>query len=258
MPNVVSRGTDVSYAQGTINWPVVAKNVDFAMIRATLGYPSPGFTGVDRCWEANISGAVNSGIPFGLYHYSYALTTDAAKKEAENFLDKIKGYKPTYPVAFDFEEPKQLALPAETQMDIIDTFMETVEQAGYYAVLYMSASPMLALMRAQKERMGFYDKWVAHVGVASPAVSGGIWQYSWKGEVPGIRDDLPSGHAQKGVDLDYAYKDYPNLIKSNGKNGWGKRVPTEPVIETVPKAEYDALETKYNALINGMKALIGG
>jgi GH25 family lysozyme M1 (1,4-beta-N-acetylmuramidase) len=40
-----------------------------------------------------------------------------------------------------------------------------------------------------------------------------MWQYSWKGSIPGIIGD---------VDLDYCYVDYPAKIKERGKNGFGK------------------------------------
>ena len=40
-----------------------------------------------------------------------------------------------------------------------------------------------------------------------------MWQYSSKGKVNGISTD---------VDLDYCYKDYPNIIKKAGLNGYKK------------------------------------
>ena len=45
-----------------------------------------------------------------------------------------------------------------------------------------------------------------------------MWQYSWKGSVPGINGD---------VDMDYAYVDYPSKIKERGLNGFGKQ-PDNP------------------------------
>ncbi len=39
----------------------------------------------------------------------------------------------------------------------------------------------------------------------------GLWQYSWNGRIDGISGD---------VDLDYAYKDYPTIIKSARSNGF--------------------------------------
>ena len=59
-----------------------------------------------------------------------------------------------------------------------------------------------------------YDVFLSHVGVSQTTYAGnfGLWQYSWEGSIPGI-----SG----GVDLDYAYKDYPAIIRNAGLNGLG-------------------------------------
>ena len=259
MADVVARGIDVSYAQGISDWPKVAKAVDFALIRATATYPHNGKSGIDTRWARNIDCAVAAGVPYGIYHYSYALTVDEVKKEAEHFLSTIKGLKPEYPVAFDFEDERQVgnakagipALPLSLQMDIIDAWMKAAEAAGYYAVLYMSASPMSLLLSAHPDRMRAYDRWVAHVNTDKPMVSGGIWQYSWWGKIDGISGD---------VDLDYAYQDYPAIIKRAGRNGWGAQRPQDgldyaALYESVV-AERDAIQADYNGLISDLQMLM--
>ena len=222
MAVIKAKGMDVSYAQGIINWQRVKASgqADFAMLRATASYPSGKASGIDQKWLENVYGASAVEVPFGIYHYSYASCAAESKLEAAHFLHTIRGYRPEYPVAFDFEEPKQLALPLPRQMEIIETFLGAVEDAGYYVVLYMPAGAMKRLICAFPNRMARYDRWVAHVGVATPMVQGGIWQYSWKGNIPGIRDDLPAGHPDKCVDLNYSYKDYPAIIKGAKRNGF--------------------------------------
>lgn len=222
MAVIKAKGMDVSYAQGTINWQRVKASgqADFAMLRATASYPSGKASGIDKKWPENVRRASAADVPFGIYHYSYASCAAESKLEATHFLHTIHGYRSEYPVALDFEEPKQLALPLPRQTEIIETFLGAVEDAGYYTVLYMSAGAMKRLMNAFPDRMARYDRWVAHVGVATPMVQGGLWQYSWKGSIPGIRDDLPAGHPDKSVDLDYAYKDYPAIIKGAELNGF--------------------------------------
>ena len=58
-----------------------------------------------------------------------------------------------------------------------------------------------------------YAVWIAHWGVSQPSFDGdwGIWQYSDKGKVSGIKGD---------VDLDYASINYPDIIMSKGFNGY--------------------------------------
>lgn len=231
MPEIAARGIDVSYAQGVINWEKVKENVDFAIIRSSASYPHGTIRGVDLQWVNNIRGATAAGMPIGAYHYLYALTPEDAKLEAAHFLRLIQGYRFEYPVALDLEEPEQVGnettpgLPPSAQMDLIDAFLKPVEAAGYYVVLYTSASVLNRLAMTCRERLERYDIWAAHVYVDKPGCSTpyGMWQYSWKGRVPGIRDDLPNEHAGRDVDLDYAYRDYPSMIKAAGLNGWGKQ-----------------------------------
>ncbi|MFQ7027267.1 MAG: hypothetical protein ACLRRA_10115 [Acutalibacteraceae bacterium] len=52
----------------------------------------------------------NNGIPYGMYHYSYATNIEDAKKK-RNFLSITrKGTSPSYPLAMDVEEASQAAM----------------------------------------------------------------------------------------------------------------------------------------------------
>ncbi len=212
----LKKGIDVSAHQGKIDWKKV--NVDFAVLRAGFGKV---ISQKDEQFEANYSGAKATGIPIGAYWYSYAMTPDEARQEADVFLEVIKGKQFEYPVYFDIEEQKQLALGKEKVSAIIKAFLEKVEKAGYWVGLYMSASPLSDCVTDDIKNR--YAVWVANVGVSKPAYSGayGMWQYSWKGSVPGINGD---------VDMDYAYVDYPSKIKERGLNGFGKQpdIPQKP------------------------------
>lgn len=214
----MKRGIDVSYAQGVIDWAKVAADpqVEFAMIRATATYPHDGKKGVDLKWERNIKGAQANGVPVGVYHYSYALTKEEAVKEAEHFLNTIKGYKLEYPVVFDFEDSTQNNLTPAQMADICVAWLEKVQAAGYYVMLYSMASWLK--YKLTDNRLAGYDRWVAHADVTEPMVEGGIWQYTWTGKVGGIQGD---------VDLNHAYKDYPTIIKAAGLNGWSKQQTTD-------------------------------
>ena len=209
---MVWKGIDVSYAQGRIDWGKVARDpqVEFAMIRATASYPHDGQRGIDLQWERNIREVEKTALPVGAYHYSYALNREQARREAEHFLNVIQGYRFAYPVAFDFENVTQSRLSARDMGDICSEWLEYVENAGYYVMLYSTASWLK--YKLTDPRLRRYDKWVAHVEVQQPMVEGDIWQYSWKGRVSGISVD---------TDLDYSYKDYPAIIREKGLNGWG-------------------------------------
>ena len=257
------KGIDVSHHQGIIDWQKVKDSgVQFALIRACFGWDND--EQIDKQFAANVSGCEDVGLSYGLWHYSYATCAADARREAAFFLRVIKGCKPLFPVHFDFEEAFQVGgskkgityegYSPEKQLQTIEAFLKEVEAAGYYGGIYMSASPLQRLLRYAPDRISRYDAWVAHVNAAKPSYSGayGIWQHSWKGSIPGISGD---------VDLDYAYRDYPTIIRRAGLNGW--KIPAVAPAQTVPRADYealqaryDALEAKHTALLSGLEALL--
>ncbi len=251
---ILNRGIDVSHHNGIVDWKRVKESgVEFAMIRAGFGWDND--SQIDRQLTANVSGCRTNGIPFGFYHYSYAMSPEDARKEAAWFLRVIRDYKPEYPVAFDFEESKQLALPPAQQIEIIQTFMDTVEKSGYYVTLYMSASSITHLYHHAPETMSLYDAWVSRWDADSAGYPGpyGMWQYDVTdvGAVPGVTGKC---------DVNYAYKDYPGIIRSKGLNGWEQvaQKPSDDTLsaEMVPKAQYDALATKVVELAGQIELLV--
>ena len=213
-----AKGIDVSYAQGMIDWEKVKASglVDFAILRAGYGRET---TQVDTQFERNYAACKRLGIPVGVYWYSYATTAAEAEQEAKVCLQTIRGKQFEYPVAFDIEEARSLP-----QADALCTaFCSALEKQGYYAAIYTFKSALENNIRAAiKSR---YDIFLSHVGVQQTSYTGayGLWQYSWTGRIPGISGD---------VDLDYAYKDYPAIIKAAGLNGFTKTTQTtEPDTE---------------------------
>lgn len=204
----VYKGIDVSKHQGTINWTKVKNaGIDFVMIRAGYGKCADQ---VDPKFKENITGAQSAGIDCGVYWYSYALNTSDALQEATLCYNTIKNYKLTYPVAFDIEDPTQMNLTTTQISNIIKVFCDYLEYKKYYVSVYSFASMLNTKMNPSV--LSAYDIWVAHINTSKPNYSGsyGMWQYSHTGRVNGISGD---------VDLDYAYKNYPGMIKGWKLNG---------------------------------------
>ena len=65
----------------------------------------------------------------------------------------------------------------------------------------------------KEELLPKYDLWLAQWSIAAPSVSCGIWQYSSTGKIDGIDGN---------VDLDVSYKNYPEIMKPKGLNGFSK------------------------------------
>lgn len=232
------KGIDVSAHQQSINWKkVAADGIEFAIIRA--GYGRYTYQ-KDKWFDTNYAGAVENGLHVGAYWYSYAYTAEDAEREAETFLECIKGKKFDMPLYFDFEEEDQLKLPKEQISKIIDAFLKKLEAAGYWAGLYMSGGYLnSSVTEFIKSR---YAIWCAEWGnKTAPTIykgSYGIWQHSAKGKVNGIDGD---------VDLDLCYGDYPVAIKANGLNGYTVEPVKKETIEitvTIAGEKYTGTLTK--------------
>ena len=215
---MIKYGIDVSQWQGDIDWNAV--KTDFAILRAGYGKIA---SQMDVKFERNYKGAKAANIPVGAYWYSYAVSPDEAREEAKVFMQFLKGKQFEYPVYFDVEEAKTLALGRDRVSDIIIAFLDEMEKAGYFAGLYMSASPLTThTTDFVKKRFAI---WVAHYGVTKPTYAGqyGMWQYSSTGKVDGIKGN---------IDLNECYVDYPREIKADGKNGFAKPAPSTSEVLT--------------------------
>lgn len=202
------KGIDISKWNGKIDFQKVKNDgTDFLIIRSSYGKESPNQ--IDKRFEENYRNAKAVGIPVGVYHYSYADSVEDAKKEAEFCLKNIAGKQLEYPVCFDIEDRTQLALTNRQRTDIVKTFCNTIESAGYYAMLYTNLNWYKNYLYS--EELKKYDLWLAQWDVAEPSVKCGIWQKTDNGHIDGI-----SGN----VDLNIAYKDYPTIMKIRGLNGF--------------------------------------
>ena len=202
-------GIDVSKWNGDIDWATVKSTgmAGFAMIRASYGYED-----TDPKLADNVRGCEENDIPYGFYHYMYAKNTKEAHKEAAYFLNVISGYSPEYPVVLDIEESFYDGMSKKEVTDIVVAFMEDLENAGYYAMIYSYAK--FFDDNLIYDRIADYDIWVACWGDEEKLFENfsyhyGMWQYSETGKLDGI---------EEYVDLNYCYKDYKSTIKKYGLN----------------------------------------
>ena len=210
------KGIDVSVHNGSINWQKVKNaGIQFAILRAGYGRE---LSQKDARFEENYRNAKAVGIPVGAYWYSYAMSEDEARLEADVFLSVIKGKQFEMPVYFDLEEKKQFDLGKEKVSAIMRAFLEKVEKAGYFVGLYGSASSLTT--HTADDIKSRYTIWLAH-WTEQTNYSGayGIWQYSSEGKVNGI-----SGN----VDIDICYNDFPTIIKNKKLNGFGNEQISTP------------------------------
>ena len=186
-------GIDVSKYQLNIDWNAVkAAGIEFAIIR--VGYRGYG-SGVlveDPYFKQNIRGATAAGLKVGVYIFSQAVNTAEAVEEASLCLNAVKGYHLAYPIFFDTEystsrrDGRADWLSKDARTTIAKAFCETIQNAGYNAGIYASASWFTGQLHYSQ--ISQYDIWVAHYGVDKPAFAYhyDIWQYTGSGTCAGV------------------------------------------------------------------------
>lgn len=239
------KGIDVSEWQGNLtknNWLKVKNSgIQFAILRC--GYTTYGKSKkkyVDRYFENNYKICKEIGLPIGVYYYSCATNETEAKEEANFVLSLIKNKKFEYPVVIDTEDNHNINKSTNSPVSqasigkykltpLIKTFCEIIESKGYYVSIY--ASTYWFKNNLILEDLKLYDKWIAQWSkTVSVSYKYGMWQYSSQGTVNGL-----SGN----IDLDYAYLDYPEIMKKNGLNGFEKETISEPDKEENNKPDTD-------------------
>lgn len=209
------KGIDISSYQKGINFDVIKSNVDFLILRA--GFTGWGGDGTnknkDGCFDNFYNQAKSRGIPVGAYWYSCANTYEKGKAEAEYmYKNCLKGKQFEYPICMDVEEDRHQRVGKAKMAEAIKGFCEYLEGKGYYVSIYANSNYFNNFIDTSK--LSMYDKWLAVWTSKKPSFKYGdfgLWQNSSSGNISGMR-----------VDTDYAYKDYPSIIKDAGLNGYAK------------------------------------
>lgn len=206
---VVKRGIDLSKWNEVYEYDKLVKNIDFAMIRAGYGRGNE-----DIYAYRHYTGLEEYNIPIGLYWFSYASNEKEARNEAKYLLKFAYGKCIEYPLCFDFEKESMLKknLSAKQVNAIARAFLEEIEKAGYYAIIYTNKD--FADTIWSDELLHRYGVWYARYGekyIENPGRECQILQYSSTGEMEGIHG---------AVDLNVSYIDFKTLIKSKGLNSF--------------------------------------
>lgn len=233
---VLAKGVDVSMWQHTVrgdgsyaplNWAAIrTAGFDFAILKAG-STPREGAGGMDPVFEMNYRDAKAVGMELGVYFYTYADTEEEIRADAELLISWLQDKQLEYPVYFDLEEPALSTLGKDTLTEFCNIFISTLQENGFYGALYSNNSWLTDYLHQDVLR-NVYDIWYARYPTVSedPVIPSavfqwnnekygaqlGIWQYTQYGTVEGIEGIF--------FDFNYAYRDYPALIKKYGYNGY--------------------------------------
>ena len=173
-------GIDVSHHQDKIDWSLVAEDdVDFVYIKAT-----EGATYKDPCYDENMKGAINSGLPVGAYHFFRM--TSGATAQFSNFKAALNGYDFKLVPMIDVETSD--GRPVKELQDSLDVFINLVKAEYDCAPIIYGTQRSYNTYCAPK-----YNRYHLYIGRYSkfpPEIYGKgtytIWQYSETARVKGV------------------------------------------------------------------------
>ena len=207
----MTKGIDVSYFQGNIDWQKVSKSgIEFAIPR--IGY---GKGTVDSKFKSYASGALAAGIKIpGAYYFSYALTVEDAKREGEFAAKTCKeaGLPASTIIFFDLEydsvnyaKDKGVNLDQNLCMAMTKEFCDAVRAAGFVPGVYFNIDYYKNYYANGKGLPENTVRWLANWG-GRALYKCDFHQTSEKGIVDGIKGnvDLDTCH----MSLTTAPKEY--------------------------------------------------
>ena len=198
-------GIDVSKWQGIIDFNRIDKNkVKFAIIK--MGGNNLGEY-MDSRYRRNYTGFEKIAIPTGAYYY---LGSDFTVPDTvRHMLTLLSDTKFAYPIYLDVEETR----PAE-KMGVTEKLLkigDALEACGYFVGIYGSDIATFR-DRVDLDKLRRFSLWVARYGANPSYVNHySMWQSNNDAHVSGITGE---------VDINYAYEDFPRIIKGGHYNGY--------------------------------------
>lgn len=215
---------DISEWQSGINYDLLARDFDGVILRAGVTFTAgDGSRKAKDAWfERHYAELKKRKVKLGAYYYGCADTVKEAEAEAKYFLELVKGKKFELPLYYDAEDNVHQAHLSSAELgEVIKTFCDTVEKAGYFIGIYSFANWINH--KIPREVSKRYALWVAHVGVTTPGISlpYGMWQWTWSKRVGNFE-----------IDANYMYVDYASIIAESGLNGIKAGATTPPKTDT--------------------------
>lgn len=193
---------DVSSYQGNINWNQVKNaGVNKSILKVIRKDLNP-----DKKFEEYYSGCKSANVEVvGVYNYSYATTSVKAKTDAQKVLSILNGRK--IKVWLDVEDKCQQGLGSLLK-DIINTYQNIIESAGYAFGVYTGMSFYQSYIKPYEKQIKCKDWWIARYynGYNKMNVSTNPnesknpkhtigrdiygWQYTSSGQVSGIAGNV--------------------------------------------------------------------
>lgn len=225
-------GIDISVWQRGMKLATAkSEGASFVIIRGMYGNAK------DVEFENFYREAKNCGLGVGVYQWGRAANVAQAREEAQLLIEHcLKGKILEYPIYYDVEDKILLDKGVRETSDIVKAWCETIESAGYFAGIYMNQTCF------QYEVLGgelaeLYSQWRAYWTTEDRKPICQMWQFG--GETNLVRSNRVAGYV---CDQDFAYEDFPTIIKNASLNGYNNIFPS-------PKKDKDEIVRE---VINGL------
>lgn len=212
------KGVDIShYQKGLEVGRLKESDYEFMIIKLTEGTWLMDSTAFGFYYEA-----YNRAFPVGCYCYSHAVTPDAARMEAVFLLGTLRGFPMPCGIFMDVEAPEMLELPANELREVVDSWCNSIREAGYIPGVYGSEYNLWIKLNPNELPEDVLI-WVAHYG-KEPDVPCDLWQSSDSGSAPGYTgrvdtDVVRSERYKKIVQLAHSYMPSPGDPGPQGEPG---------------------------------------
>ena len=204
-----------------------AAGFDFVILKAgsTLRTGQNGELkgGMDATFEADYAAAKAAGLDVGVYFYTYATTPEDSAADARLLMSWLQGKTLEYPVYFDIEDANLSTLDRRTVTDLCVSFISELQQNRYFGALYTNNNWLVNHLQTDKVTF-LFDIWYARYPLSDGPFAWdtekygqhmGLWQYTQSGKIAAVSETT-------NFDFNYAYKNYPLIIKRLGYNGYGQ------------------------------------
>lgn len=199
------KGVDVSHHNPILNWDeVLTQNITFAYLKAT-----EGVTHEDRNYPYNYDLARKANIKVGTYHfYTFGLS---GKEQAAHFIKIARCKSGDLIPAIDVEHSKANPYSKDkSYVKIVIDELKALEKAlheyyGVHPVIYTNKDCYKLYIKGN-----FPDNimWISdlHNEPGEDIKNWRIWQFSHKGELPGMIGDIDLNYYR------YSYEEFKELL----------------------------------------------
>lgn len=255
-------GIDVSHHNGKIDWEQVAKHKKFAIMKAQYEAASHR---IDETFEYNYKEAGRYGIARGVYIYIARTSVADPIADAKALLAKLKDRNLEYGIWLDLEDANVRGLGKDKWNQIIYIYANIFRAAGYFVGIYCNKDWYDRVLDSANLSKDF-DFWIARYpkednglynsnSSLKPIRFASAWQYSSKGNVPGIKtrcdlnvdfDGIINLMARDGASL----KSNRDIALEVIANKWGTQSSVPSRQQRLEAAGYDYEEIR--AIVNQM------